>query len=581
MANIVQIKPRPIIQDSWDFPAHMPLFLQRIYASRGVYEQDQLTYPLSGLLSWKRFKNINQAADLIINAILNQQTILIVGDFDSDGATSTAIAVSVIKAFGGQHIDYLVPNRFEFGYGLTPELVKVAALKKPDLIITVDNGISNLEGVLLAKQLGIQVLITDHHIPGEQLPEADSIVNPNQIDCDFPSKNIAGVGVIFYVMLAVRSKLKDQNYFNADRSAPNMAQFLDLVALGTVADVVSLDYNNRILVSQGLKRIRAGLACPGIQALMTVANRNAESLVASDLGFALGPRLNAAGRLDDMSVGIELLLNDDIESAQSKAHILDELNTKRRHLEKEMTIDAELHLEQLIQQENQIWPPALCVYQANWHQGVIGILASRIKEKTNRPVVVFALSDSTKGLLKGSARSIPGFHIRDAFATIAVRYPNLLLSYGGHAMAAGLALLEKDVAIFRTAFEQVAREKLSEEQLKQTIISDGALPETAFNIETANLLQQSGPWGQNFPEPVFEGVFQILDQKILKDAHLKLNLMQVGKSVEILPSICFNVDRTVWPNPHIKTVQIIYQLSVNTFKNKRSLQLIIKNLKPI
>ncbi|MBE8215656.1 MAG: single-stranded-DNA-specific exonuclease RecJ [Endozoicomonadaceae bacterium] len=556
----------------------MPLLLQHIYAARGIYDQQDLEYSLSCLLPFYLFKNIDLAAALIVESIMAKQTIMIIGDFDADGATSTALAVKALQTMGCQSIHFLVPNRFEFGYGLTPELVEVAALKKPDLIITVDNGISSVEGVAYAKQLGIRVLITDHHLPGETLPEADAIINPNLPDCPFPSKHIAGVGVIFYVMLATRAKLKAHQFFGEFNREPNMAQFLDLVALGTVADVVSLDYNNRILVSQGLRRIRTGLSCFGIQALIEVANRISSTMLAADLGFALGPRLNAAGRLEDMSIGIDLLLCSDMSSALCKAKILDQLNTKRRDLEKNMLTEAWHHLESSMHSHHQVLPAGLSFYQANWHQGIIGILAARIKEKTYRPVIVFAASDISKNVLKGSARSIPGFHIRDALATISVQHPNLLLSYGGHAMAAGLSLLEQDFEKFQNVFEKIANRQLSEEQLQSIIWSDGTLSDADLNLKTAELLAHSGPWGQNFPEPIFDGIFHIIDQHLMKDTHLKLRVSSNADASQIFTAICFNVDRKIWPNDAIKKVHLVYQLNINIFHNKKSINLMIKKL---
>ncbi len=547
--------------------------LQRLYISRGVSDDKDLQYTLKLLYSWKKLKNINIATNIICDAIITKKRILIVGDFDADGATSCALAINALNSFGACQPDYLVPDRFQFGYGLSSEIVELAVSStKPDVLLTVDNGISSIEGVKTAKRHGIQVVITDHHLAGEQLPEADAIVNPNQPGCDFESKNIAGVGVIFYVMCAVRAVLANKKWFNKVRPQPNMAELLDLVALGTVADVVSLDKNNRILVHQGLQRIRAGCVRPGIQALIDITHRKNTTLTTTDIGFALSPRINAAGRLDDMSQGIELLLTTDKNKAKVLALQLDELNSERRAIENTMQQEAIVALESIKLNKQSQLPPALCFYQPDWHQGVIGIVASRIKEKTHRPVIAFAEADES--LIKGSARSITGFHIRDALATINSRFPSLLTSFGGHAMAAGLTLDKNKFDIFNQIFIDIASEQLTEDQLKNSIITDGELKPEELTLSTAEMLKNSGPWGQNFPEPLFDGVFNLVDQKILKNKHLKLILTH-AKCNDWIDAILFNADLKLWPSPETKQVKIAYRLEINEFRGQRSPQMIL------
>lgn len=572
------INRRTITKSSLTFSSSVSPLLQRIYAARGVCSEDELQHSLTRMYDYRKLKGIEAAAIILSDAVVQQKHILVVGDFDADGATSSAVAITALRSFGASQPDYLVPNRFEYGYGLSPEIVDVAKKRQPDVLVTVDNGISSIEGVASAKACNMQVVVTDHHLAGKQLPEADAIVNPNQPGCPFPGKNTAGVGVIFYVMCAVRAALEKQGWFNEKRPQPNMAALLDLVALGTVADVVSLDQNNRILVHQGLQRIRAGHVRPGIQALIDVANRKNSALIANDMGFALGPRLNAAGRLDDMSVGIELLLSDDISQARELAAMLDGLNVERRAIEDSMRQEAESQLDQLSLGDESIFPAGVCLYQADWHQGVIGILASRIKEKVYRPVIAFAQADD--GLIKGSARSVSGFHIRDALATIDSRFPGLLISFGGHAMAAGLTLNERDFEAFKAAFEQVASEQLSQEALTASVMTDGELSAGELTLSTAEMLRQAGPWGQNFPEPVFDGVFNVVDQKLLKDKHLKLTLTH-SESNEWIDAILFNADRSLWPNHTLRVVRAVYQLDVNEFRGQRNMQMLLRHLEAV
>lgn len=578
-------------QTRFSFDDSVPPLFQRIYALRGAYSDQDIQRELKTLLSVDLLKGIPEALALLKIALQSRQKILIVGDFDADGATSSALALLALKSMGADQVEYLVPNRFDYGYGLTLEIVEVAKARKPDLIITVDNGISSIEGVKAANEAGIKVLITDHHLPGKELPEASAIVNPNQPGCDFPSKNLAGVGVIFYLMSALRTDLKNDGWFEQIQlPVPNMADFLDLVALGTVADVVPLDQNNRILVHQGLRRIRAGRCRPGISALIAIAGRKQSSLQASDLGFALGPRLNAAGRLDDMSHGIECLLTTDFEYANQIAKELDGLNRDRRAIEGSMHKEALDRLEKikkdfLIKEEALNF--GLCLYDQDWHQGVVGILASRIKEKFHRPVIAFALADNNSESisenqeleLKGSARSIPGFHIRDALENIAARYPELISKFGGHAMAAGLSLPLKNFNAFEKAFDEEVRRQLNFADLQGQILSDGELDKKDLTIESAELVNEFGPWGQAFPEPVFDGQFRLLQQRIVGEKHLKM-VLALSDSDEVFDAIAFNVDLKQWPT-QAQNIKMAYKLSINEYAGKKTLQFIVDYLEAV
>jgi len=553
--------------------------LARIYASRGLDDADDLGRSLQQLQTGRDMLGLDQAVSRLILALQQDQHILIIGDFDCDGATSTAVGVLGLGMMGASRVSYLVPNRFEFGYGLSPEIVKVAAQQAPDLIITVDNGISSVTGVAAANQLGIDVLITDHHLPGAELPDACAIVNPNQPGCGFSEKATCGVGVIFYVMTALRRALDEQNWFEQRGLAkPNLASLLDLVALGTVADVVPLEQNNRTLVYQGLQRIRSGKARPGIMALIEISGRQRNRLSATDLGFALAPRLNAAGRLDDMSIGIECLLTNNPESAQKLALQLDTLNQERRGIEQEMQQQAVALLEELELDAEGELPFGLCLYDADWHQGVIGILASRIKEKLNRPVVAFAVGD--EGELKGSARSVNGFHIRDGLNAIAAKHPELLKKFGGHAMAAGMTIEAQHLPLFQQAFDAEVRRQLSPEQLQHAVLTDGSLCGAELSMEIAELLREAGPWGHQFPEPLFDGEFSLLQQRIVGQRHLKLVLMEPESGIAI-DAIHFNADTTLWPDEAIQRVRAVYRLDVNEFRGQRSLQLMIDHLLPL
>lgn len=558
--------------------------IRQIYARRGISSAEQLELTFAQLKPVSELKGIAGACELLHLAFVKQDKIIIVGDFDADGATSTALMMEALGLLGCREYDFLVPNRFEYGYGLTPEIVEVAAAQGAKLIITVDNGISCVAGVELAKQLGMTVIITDHHLPGHQLPPADAIVNPNQPGCDFPSKALAGVGVAFYLMLALRKHLREISWFTQIGLAePNIAQLLDLVALGTVADVVALDDNNRILVAQGLKRIRAGLTRPGIQALIEIANKDQRRLVASDFGFALGPRINAAGRLDDMSYGIHCLLAKDLSTARTMAATLDDLNKTRREIEQGMQLEAEQVLK-LLKLDLDTLPNAISLYQSDWHQGVIGIVAGRLKEKFHRPSIVFALakddnntgaSDGSSAEIKGSARSIPGLHIRDLLEHIDSQNPGMIIKFGGHAMAAGLSIRAGDFDKFQQLFAQFVGQWLNEEDFHGKLISDGELSTAQMNLAFAEQLREAGPWGQNFPEPMFDDTFSLIQQRIVGEKHLK---MVVQKGAEIFDAIAFNIDPKVWPNSQAKGVHLAYRLDINEFRGKRTVQLMVEQL---
>lgn len=560
-----------------EFSAAVPTLLQRLYASRGLSRDADLESGLEHLPK-PEMKGMTDACALLASALEKQHRLLIVGDFDCDGATSTSLAVLGLRALGAVDVDYLVPNRFEYGYGLTPEIVAVAAERQPDLIITVDNGISSIDGVAAAAKLGIPVLVTDHHLPGDTLPQAAAIVNPNQHGCPFVGKSLAGVGVMFYVLLALRSELQQRGWFNAERVKPNLAEFLDLVALGTVADVVPLEQLNRILVEQGLRRIRAGRCRPGIQALLQVAGKESGRLVASDMGFAIGPRLNAAGRLDDMSLGIRCLLTDDADTALSLAAELDDLNRERRAIEQSMKDDAMRVLAHL-QLDPTAVPNGICLYDPTWHQGVVGILASRIKDRYHRPVIAFADADDDE--IKGSARSIPGLHMRDALDLIAKRNPGLLNKFGGHAMAAGMSLAKADYGRFTEAFDAIVAELTSPEQLTAAVYSDGELTTQDLSLERAELLRSAGPWGQNFPEPLFHGRFKLVQQRIVGARHLKMVLAPEQGGEPVFDAIAFNIDTDVWPNPATEYVELVYKLDSNLFRERLSLQLMVEHLRPL
>ena len=570
----MRIDPRPLPANLPDL-GDLPPLLTRLYAARGVRSAAELDKGLARLIPYQQLKGIDAAVSLLVTALQQRQRILIVGDFDADGATASSVGVLGLRMLGAAHVDYLVPNRFEYGYGLTPEIVAVALQREPQLLLTVDNGISSVEGVAAAKAAGLTVLVTDHHLPGPELPAADAIVNPNQPGCEFPSKALAGVGVMFYVLLALRARLRELNWF-AERglNEPNLAELLDLVALGSVADVVPLDANNRILVHQGLARIRAGRARPGLRAVLEVAGRDHQRINSTDLGFILGPRLNAAGRLDDMSLGIECLLCEDEALARDMAQQLDELNKDRKSIEQGMQREALAQLKDLPLAD---MPFGLCLFEPGWHQGVIGILASRLKERYFRPAIAFA--DAGDGLLKGSARSVPGLHIRDALDAVAAKHPGLISKFGGHAMAAGLSLPQENYGAFAAAFDAEVRRQLHADDLTGRLLSDGQLSVTEFNLELAKALRHAGPWGQHFPEPLFHGVFQIVQQRLVGEKHLKL-VLKTECGGQTLDGIAFNIDRELWPNPTVRWVEVAYKLDVNEFRGNETVQLMIAHLAP-
>ena len=556
-------------------PVTLPAVLRRVYAARGVDDARLLDTTSERLLSPEHLRGLPRALDLLEQALADAQRIVVIGDFDADGATSTALMVRALRSMGAQDVSYLVPNRFDFGYGLTPEIVAVAAQRQPDLLITVDSGISCIAGVAAARALGMRVLVTDHHLPGMQLPDADAIVNPNLPGDDFPSKHLAGVGVAFYVMVALRARLRDKSWFTAcGLNEPNLAQLLDLVALGTVADVVALDHNNRILVEQGLRRIRAGRCVPGITALLTVGGRNPARTVAADLGFAVGPRLNAAGRLEDMALGIECLLADDARMAQHMARQLDQLNRERRDIEAEMQSQA-LHALGTLHLEEGGLPTGLCVYDPAWHQGVIGILASRLKDRFHRPVIAFAAAGN--GTIKGSARSVSGVHIRDCLEAVSARHPGLIAKFGGHAMAAGLTLAERDFAVFQAVFDAEISSHLGADDLHGVIHSDGELAAHEFTLELAEALRQAGPWGQHFPEPLFDGRFVIASQRVVGDAHLKLTV-QPSTTDTTIDAIYFGAVAAGVGDLTGREVRLAYRMDANEFRGVRTLQLMVEHL---
>ena len=553
--------------------------LQRVYSARGIQSLADLDTGLEYLLPFTDLMHLDKAIACLSEALAQQKRILIIGDFDADGATSSALAVLALRSFGAENVAFLVPNRFEYGYGLTPEIVEVGQRWKPDIIITVDNGITSVEGVQAANAHGIKVIITDHHLPAEQLPEAEAIVNPNQKGDQFASKNLAGVGVIFYVMLALRTSLRISGWFEEqDLAEPNMGQFLDLVALGTVADVVPLDKNNRILVQQGLRRIRAGKCKAGILALIKIGKRQFQTLRASYLGFAVAPRLNAAGRLDDMALGIECLLEDDPQKAMQQAKALDDLNQERRAIEQDMQEQAYAEISKLHLENNQNLPSGLCLYEPSWHQGVIGILAGRIKDRVHRPTIAFAKANNDE--LKGSARSVKDLHIRDILDAIATQHPDLIIKFGGHAMAAGLSLKKANLTRFKELFNIEVERHLNGRKLKGEVTTDGALNKDEFTMDLAKLLHESGPWGQEFPEPVFDGKFKIAQQKLVGGRHLKL-LLSIEDSSQMIEGIAFNINESEWPNYQCDKVHIVYKLDINEFRGIKRVQLLIDELIPI
>jgi single-stranded-DNA-specific exonuclease len=553
---------RTVVGDFAALEAVDPLFA-RLYAARGVTSPDELDYGLAGLLPISSLEHIDDAVKLLLKH--RDERIIVVGDFDVDGATSTALILRCLRAFDFANVDYLVPNRFAFGYGLSPEIVEVAIERSPQLIITVDNGISSIAGVKAAKDAGIDVLVTDHHLPAEELPAADVIVNPNLPDSQFASRNLAGVGVAFYLMAALGRALEDSGAKGAGKVP---ARYLDLVALGTVADVVPLDHNNRVLVQQGLNRMRAGHTVAGIQALLTQAGRQVARVVSSDLGFAVGPRINAAGRLEDMSVGIECLLTDDHTVAAQHAVLLDEINKERRDIEATMREQAFAYVDSL---DSRRWPACVCVYEESWHQGVVGLIAARVREKCHRPVIAFARESD--GFLKGSARSIAGVHARDLLEAVSSTNPGMITKFGGHAMAAGLTIAEESYGDFAAAVAAQLKRLYPDADFSGAIISDGALPETALSLSFAKALREAGPWGSGFPEPMWSGNFELVEQRTVGENHLKMRLRSVdGRSV--IDAIAFNQAGPSYRG----VVQLAYRLDVNEWQGRETPQLIVEQI---
>ncbi|WP_111497465.1 MULTISPECIES: single-stranded-DNA-specific exonuclease RecJ [Marinobacter] len=567
---------RPVPDASADWGLQLPPLLKRLYQARGVRSDAELNYTLKALASPFDLRGIDRAVELIAEAIAGQQRILVLGDFDADGATSTTVAILGLQMMGAQAVDFRVPSRFSDGYGLTPGIIdrleQEGAL--PDLLITVDNGIAAVDGVAAALKKGMRVVVTDHHLPGDELPPADAIVNPNQVGCPFLSKNAAGVGVMFYVLTALRRYMSEKGML--DGRGPNLGCLLDLVALGTVADVVPLDQNNRIFVEQGLRRIRQGEARPGILALLEVAGREHAQISATDLGFVVGPRLNAAGRLDDMSLGIACLLADSPDEARRLATELDQMNRDRRSIETGMKEQAQELLASLSLDIAGL-PWGLALYDPDWHQGVIGILAARIREQTHRPVIAFA-PDEGGELLKGSARSIPGLHIRDVLAAVDARNPGLLKKFGGHAMAAGMTIDAAALEAFSAAFDAAVREAITEEALEASITTDGPLAPHELTLDTAYTLKRSGPWGQHFPEPAFDGEFEVINQRIVGERHLKL-VLRPRHGGDVLDGIAFNTGAEV-PDFTRTGARIVYKPDANTFRGRTQLQLLVDYIEP-
>ena len=539
--------------------------LARVYAARGISSPEELDHSLNKLAPISSLNGVADAVDLLLE--FRDRHVTVIGDFDADGATSTALVLRCLRDFGFVNVDYLVPNRFEFGYGLTPEIVRVAAGRSPALLVTVDNGVSSIAGVAEAERLGIPVLITDHHLPGTEMPDAAAMVNPNLSDSGFPSRHLAGVGVAFYLMAALGRALESEGVEGAARKP---ATYLDLVALGTVADVVTLDHNNRILVRQGLERIRAGKAVPGIQALLKQSGRAIRRAVSSDLGFVVGPRLNAAGRLEDMSIGIECLLTDDPAVADRYAATLDRINSERRHIETKMRDQAFAYVDAM---DDRRLPACVCLYDESWHQGIVGLIASRVRERCHRPVIAFARDDG--GELKGSARSVQGVHVRDLLESVATARPGLISKFGGHAMAAGLSLPQEHFAEFSDCASKQIKRLYPTADFSGALLTDGVLPPDSMNLQFARLLRESGPWGAGFPEPMWSGEFSVVDQRVVGENHLKMRV-QPAEGRTVIDAIAFNQAGL----PLRGLVKLAYRLDVNEFRGVETPQLIVEQIVP-
>jgi single-stranded-DNA-specific exonuclease len=571
-----KVRQREPVAVSDTLPDSIHPVIRRILLARDISDELSLDLKLARLQSPLALSGIRHAAEMLANAVVEGQSILIVGDFDADGATGTAVAVRALKLMGAGNVEFRVPNRFEFGYGLSVALVETLAENPPDVLVTVDSGICSNDGVAWARQLGCKVVITDHHLPGEVLPDTDAIVNPNCPGDTFPSKALAGVGVVFYLMSMVRSALRERNWFTLPRTEPNLARLLDLVALGTVADLVSLDTNNRILVRQGMDRIRAGLCGPGLLALLRLGKRDYRHLVAADLAFAVAPRLNAAGRMEDMAVGIRCLLSEDQQEAMTLATELDELNHHRRARQEQMQQQALDQLKLLLDDlKGAELPAGLCLYDKAWHQGIVGLVASRIKDAVHRPVLAFAPESEGSGELKGSARSVSGLHIRDVLARVDALNPNLITAFGGHAMAAGLTLAADNLEAFTQAFNESIDYFLQGKVLSNEILTDGELPVDDINLDFAELLRGLGPWGQRFPEPVFEGRFVVEEKRVVGGAHLKMQVRPVD-GIGIIDAIAFG--RLPEDLPDTNTVGLVYKLDINHFRGRKTCQLMVEKI---
>lgn len=567
----LRIRRRPWVDVS-AWPESIHPVLRRVYAARGVSDPARVRHRLSGLEPPDALQGLGRAVELLAEAIARDQRICVVGDFDADGATGTAVAVRGLRALGARQVSYRVPHRLRHGYGLSLGLVAELAIDRPELVITVDSGIACLDGVDAARAAGMRVIVTDHHLPGSRLPAADAIVNPNVPGDGFPSKALAGVGVVFYLLLALRAHLRGQGAFAHGRE-PDLSTLLDLVALGTVADMVPLDENNRILVSAGLKRLRAGAAQAGLRALMQVAGRTPERIGSADLGFALGPRINAAGRLEDMALGIECLLADDEAIALRLATQLDAINRERRDLQGQMLQQAEtMAANSIAAIEAGGGEAALCVFDADWHPGVVGLVASRLKERVHRPAIAFA-PGGEDGFLRGSARSIPGFHIRDALADLAAAQPDLIARFGGHAMAAGLSLAPENLEAFRIAFTALAAERLDASILRAELLSDGALAAQDLSRDLAEQLRDGGPWGQGFPEPVFDDEFIVAGWRVVGNGHLKLQLRHAASGTPIDAIHFSGFDGT----PPAARLHVAYQLETDDFRDRGGVQLLVRH----
>ena len=570
------IRSRVIPDSADDLPEEFHPVIRRVLLARGVRDADELSLAMQDMLRPDDLGGIEQAASLLADAVTEDKQILIVGDFDADGATGTALAMLSLAAMGCGKVDFRVPNRFEFGYGLTVPLVDTLAEDPPDLLLTVDSGISCNEGIERARELGCRIIVTDHHLPGEKLPAAHAIVNPNCAGDVFPSKAMAGVGVMFYLLSVLRRELRARGWFGVSRPEPNLARFLDLVALGTVADLVPLDHNNRVLVRQGLERIRRGMARPGLMALLRLGKRDYRFADASDLGFAVGPRLNAAGRLEDMGTGIRCLLTDDSSEAMRLANQLDELNQQRRGLQEQMQQEALGQVEELLASlAQQELPPALCLFDESWHQGIVGLVASRVKDAVHRPVFAFAPESEGASVLKGSARSVKGLHIRDVLAYVDSHQPGLMKAFGGHAMAAGLTLDGSQYAQFVKSVSDAVTAILDGTELSAELLTDGELAATDISLGFAASLDRLGPWGQHFPEPVFDGLFEVIERRVVGGSHLKMIVRSIDGG-EPVDAIAFN--RLPEDLPASGAVRLLYRLGINRWRGSESCQLMVEEI---